>query len=319
MNPLISIIVPIFNTEKYLIECIESIRNQSYKNIQIILVNDGSTDKSLEICNLFAKNDSRIIVVNQQNSGVSSARNNGINISTGEYISFIDSDDYVNKNMIEHLYNTLVNNNTEICVLMNYTIKPIKSMRKYGTRLTKCEAIRELFLLRFPSSLWAYLYKRDVLCDVRLNNKIHFFEDFEFNFRALTKVENVALSFENYYYYRSHEISTNNQAINYKRMTCLHIYELCAENINKSDCKINSHSLFFQSHFLISVIFSILKSNTINDEFTDISKTKSRELLTKIIFSIFVPLSYKISIFLFVFSPKLLKILLNKRKFINEN
>jgi len=99
----ISIIVPIYNSEKYLKRCIESILKQTYTNIELILINDGSEDKSLEICEEYKKNDERIIIVNKENEGVSVARNIGIEKATGELISFVDADDYLEATFLQEL------------------------------------------------------------------------------------------------------------------------------------------------------------------------------------------------------------------------
>ena len=96
---MISIIVPIYNVELYLEKCIESIINQTYKDIEVILINDGSTDKSGIICDKYAKIDDRIIVLHKENGGVSSARNKGLDIAKGDYIAFVDPDDYIEPNM----------------------------------------------------------------------------------------------------------------------------------------------------------------------------------------------------------------------------
>lgn len=103
LNPKLSIIVPVFNAEKYLERCIKSILNQTYNNLEIILVNDGSTDKSLDICDFFAKVDSRISLISKINGGVASARNKGLEIASGEYIGFVDSDDHIDKYMYEKM------------------------------------------------------------------------------------------------------------------------------------------------------------------------------------------------------------------------
>ena len=95
MNKLISVIVPVYNAEKYLKECVESLINQTYINLEIILINDGSTDNSIQICNEYADYDSRIIVVDKLNEGVSKTRNLGIEIAKGDFITFVDSDDYI--------------------------------------------------------------------------------------------------------------------------------------------------------------------------------------------------------------------------------
>ncbi|MEG2898607.1 MAG: glycosyltransferase, partial [Eubacterium sp.] len=102
---LISLIIPIYNSEKFLDRCIQSIINQTYKNIEIILVNDGSIDQSLEICQLYKKRDNRIVIINKKNGGVGSARNIGLQKAKGDYIGFIDSDDYIDKETYEEYYN----------------------------------------------------------------------------------------------------------------------------------------------------------------------------------------------------------------------
>lgn len=114
MTHKISIIVPIYNTEKYLGNCLNSIINQTYKNLEIILINDGSTDNSLSICNNYKNKDNRIKIVNKTHTGVSDTRNIGIKNATGEYIGFVDSDDYIDKHMFEILLNNLENYNGDI-------------------------------------------------------------------------------------------------------------------------------------------------------------------------------------------------------------
>ena len=107
-SPLISVIVPIYNSEKYLRKCIESVINQTYNHLEIILINDGSKDTSLLICKEFEKKDNRIIIIDLPNRGVSNARNQGTSIANGVYIQYIDSDDFVDNIYIETLFNTII-------------------------------------------------------------------------------------------------------------------------------------------------------------------------------------------------------------------
>lgn len=122
-NDLISIIVPVYNAEKYLAKCIESIINQTYSNLEIILINDGSTDNSLEICNIYSKQDNRIKIIDKKNEGVSVARNLGIETSRGKWISFIDSDDWVDKDMFEKMAMKAKNSNFDIVICNCYINK----------------------------------------------------------------------------------------------------------------------------------------------------------------------------------------------------
>ena len=117
----VSIILPIYNVGVYLERSIESVRNQTLQEIEIILVNDGSEDESLKICKEYEKKDKRIKVIDKLNGGVSSARNAGLKIASGEYIAFLDPDDYVEMNMYENMYNKIMENNSDMCVC-NYII-----------------------------------------------------------------------------------------------------------------------------------------------------------------------------------------------------
>ncbi|MBQ3559395.1 MAG: glycosyltransferase family 2 protein [Agathobacter sp.] len=113
---LISIIVPIYKVEAYLERCVNSLKNQSYKNIEIILVDDGSPDRCPELCDELAKTDSRIRVLHKENGGLSSARNAGIDVAKGEYIVFVDSDDYIAENMLEKMHQRIVADRTDMCI-----------------------------------------------------------------------------------------------------------------------------------------------------------------------------------------------------------
>ena len=107
MKKLISIVLPIYNVENYIEKCMESVLNQTYKNIEIILVDGGSPDNCPIICDQYVKEDNRVKVVHKENGGLSDARNAGIKVANGDYITFIDSDDYVDKDYVEFLYNTI--------------------------------------------------------------------------------------------------------------------------------------------------------------------------------------------------------------------
>ena len=113
-NPLISVIVPVFNVETYVSRCISSILNQTYKNLEILLIDDGSTDSSGKICDSFAEKDTRLNVIHCKNHGVAAARNRGIEISKGTYISFIDSDDFIELDFYEYLMNLVRTTNCDV-------------------------------------------------------------------------------------------------------------------------------------------------------------------------------------------------------------
>ncbi len=122
MQPLISVIIPIYDVEDYLNRCVDSVLAQTYQNLEIILVDDGSPDNCCKICDDYAEKDSRVIVIHKENGGLSSARNKGIDVASGEYITFVDSDDCINRYMIEHLYSVLKITKVDmsICLLEDF-------------------------------------------------------------------------------------------------------------------------------------------------------------------------------------------------------
>ena len=113
-NPKISIIVPIYNVEDYLPRCIESICQQTYKNLEIILVNDGSTDNSSNICNLYAQKDDRILVIHKQNGGLVTARKEGLRVSSGDFVGFVDGDDYIEPDMYDNLLRVILDKHADV-------------------------------------------------------------------------------------------------------------------------------------------------------------------------------------------------------------
>ena len=119
-NYKVSIIIPVYNREEYLDRCISSMINQTFSNIEIILINDGSTDGSADICDSYAKKDSRIIVIHKPNGGVSSARNAGLEIMTGDYLCFCDSDDFFAPEMVEKTLKQILAENADMCTCNNY-------------------------------------------------------------------------------------------------------------------------------------------------------------------------------------------------------
>ena len=306
-TPIISIIVPVYNAENFLNQCIDSLINQTYKNIEIILINDGSTDGSLDICESFEKIDSRILIIDQNNQGVSQARNNGIKKAKGDYIGFVDSDDFVDINMYETMFNKIKLENTQCATLFNFTVKPQnKKNVNYCSPLNRHKAIEKLFLLEFPTSMWAYLYETKLIKDIGLSEDIHFFEDFEFNYNVLKQCKNISLCNEVLYNYRNNLLSVNHQEINAKKISCLMIHGKVKNDISiLNNKKLYQKSLFFKSHFIVSMILSIASSDEANQkEFSSQLRKHGNDFGYELISTKYIPFTYKALIILFSISPK---------------
>ena len=230
-NQLISIIVPIYNVEKYLKKCIESIINQTYKNIEIILVDDGSPDNCGIICDEYSQKDKRIIVIHKENGGLSDARNKGIDIAKGDYLTFIDSDDFVNIDYIEKLYNSIklnntklaqcgiskVNENNEIIEKLNYDENYIK---------TSHEILNELYGKHLIENVvvWNKMYAKELFKNIRFAvGKIH--EDEFTTYKLIYYSKNVAIVSDSLYNYRQNNASIMGRKFNIKRLNLLEALE----------------------------------------------------------------------------------------------
>ena len=168
---LVSIVVPVYNVEQYLEKSINSIINQSYKKIEIIIVNDGSTDGSLEICNSFKKKDNRIEIISKQNGGLSDARNVGIERAKGKYITFIDSDDYIDDNYVEAMISSIKENDSDICIASHRVLYPNtiidKSTKQNYVANSKEILSKMLYDDGIDVSAWAKLYKTELLSSIK--------------------------------------------------------------------------------------------------------------------------------------------------------
>ena len=214
----ISIIIPAYNVETYLERCLDSVLGQTYSDLEVIVINDGSVDRTGEIIDRYAKKDARIVPVHQSNSGLVMVRENGIQIATGDYVGFVDGDDAVESDMYERLLNNAINENADIshCGLCVYWADSHKEPH-YGTgkKYTQSgtEALKDLLDgVLFDSSLCNKLYRRELLKDSCLNKSIQSNEDLLRNFTVFSRANKVV--FEDFcgYQYWSRENSMSNDS-----------------------------------------------------------------------------------------------------------
>lgn len=201
MKQLVSVIVPVYNIDFFLPECIESILKQTYTQIELILVDDGSTDKSGEICEYYKKKDSRIIVLHKQNGGLSDARNAGIDIAKGNYITFIDGDDTIERNYIDYLVSLLQKYNVDIAACREY--RDVKHLIEASTLFLSFEEIMKYILTDkiVTPSAWGKMYSIALFKDIRYPKGM-LFEDFATIYKLLYKSGSIVQSNKELYFYR---------------------------------------------------------------------------------------------------------------------
>lgn len=204
--PLISIIIPVYNTGQYLDKCMESICAQTYRNIEMILVDDGATDGSGAKCDEWAAKDARVRVVHKQNGGLSDARNAGLNVATGEYIGFVDSDDWIEPDMYKFLYDNAVELDADIveCSFWKtYETKEKPARGAYGKTRVFGREEAQIMLMQdriVRNYVWSKLYRRELMEGIAFPvGKV--FEDILFTYKVYDKAEHVAFCPEPKYHY----------------------------------------------------------------------------------------------------------------------
>ena len=207
-QPLVSIILPVYNAQNHLARCVGSICAQTYRNLEIIILNDGSKDQSLPVCEEFRAKDSRILLVDKENSGVSDTRNLGLKLACGKYVQFVDSDDYLDPDFTEHLVTAAEENEADLVIAPYKMVIPDElgvmsvarppEVREYGF-LPAGVYDKDTFALRlmdkpasyFYSVLWNKLYRRDILTgnDIQFVSEMRWAEDLVFNLRYIQYAE----------------------------------------------------------------------------------------------------------------------------------
>ena len=247
-NELISIIVPIYNTEKYLHECLNSIQQQTYPYFECIMVNDGSTDSSGIICQEYVENDSRFRYFEKDNGGVASARNLGLERSGGAYITFIDSDDWVEPNYLDVLYTALKENDTDVAIstYKRFAQDGVFYLRSYSREddefLNIGTRSRDSFLEILPRlgeldhsfySISSKLIKREIIGNLLFDEQISYAEDLNFFFYLYLGVESVVYVRDYTYVYRTHDASTSQNVNELKALQELEIYKKMFQQIDR--------------------------------------------------------------------------------------
>lgn len=232
--PEISVIVPVYNVEEYLRPCIDSILEQTFTDFELILVDDGSPDRCGEICDEYEQIDKRIRVIHQENGGLSAARNAGLDVMSGEYVTFIDSDDLVDKKFLEELYDNIQNDKAQIslCQLQEFeNISEIKNL--YGSQPKRNVISGQqaaLAVYRYASGVgvaaWGKLYRKDLFDNIRFPvGKIH--EDQAIIPIVLFNAEVVSVSYEKLYFYRKVDNSIMNRTFSIQRYDDIEAVDRC--------------------------------------------------------------------------------------------
>lgn len=324
-NELISIIVPVYKVEKYLEKCVKSILKQTYTNLEIILVDDGSPDKCGQLCDELAKTDDRIKVFHKENGGLSDARNYGVERANGEYIGFVDSDDYIHECMYEELYKAIKKSGTSIAEcgvtrVYKNTLRPHYEGEDYFLVLDREGYLKEyLENKRLYGSAWCKLIHRDLAKKIKFpTGKIY--EDAFYTLELLKTVDKYTLISGNYYYYYIRENSITTRSFSSKDMDYIEIMNEI-EDYTLANFPIFKEQLLVRLTFAYISIFNQLLEvdNYKRKSEYKILKNKLKDNYFKVLSNKKAPKNLKAAMFLLSANERLYKFMLSKYKKYESN
>lgn len=281
----ITVIVPMYNAEEYIERCIRSIMEQTYKNLEIVIVNDGSQDNSLDICKRLQKRDNRIIIINQVNMGVSKARNNDLDVATGDFISFVDSDDTIKENFYDELIATQIVTNADIVVANVKCIDDNNQFFPYGNNnliknYNKEKFIKMLLNFKIGNAVWGKLFKQDCIKNLKFKN-IKINEDFIFFWDAINKSTNFSINFNaQYNYYININGSLTKKKFTKENMSMIEHIDNVLEDVNFSYPNLRNDAINYYNACLLHnliLYYDYLCSNSVDElYFVEINDMISR-------------------------------------------
>lgn len=265
----VSIIVPIYNVDQYIEKCIGSIMQQTYQNLEIILVDDGSPDDSGKIADEYALRDSRIKVIHKKNAGVSAARNTGIDAATGDYICFADGDDYVMPNYVEHLLKLCLDNDAEVAYTIDmFTTFHKEQVSNHFTQVISSEdATENILCYKVPIGVYSKMFKRSFLNEHKLRflEDVYIGEGFNFNTACFQRAKKVVLSSERIYFYRrDNETSAMTSFKEAKCLMALKAIDIIKDNLVLRTPRVLKAWKFAHWHTHFDMYCWIVNSNAIH-------------------------------------------------------
>lgn len=315
MKNKISIVIPVYNVVKYLQDCVSSLLCQTYQNFEIILVDDGSTDGSAELCDKLRERDARIVVVHQNNSGVSSARNKGIEVSTGQFIMFMDSDDWLEKDALDGLLCKLLQSKADICFANKY-FKDQNSLLIATDYVNDCSeptsiAIQQHLKHHFISSPWLSLARNTK--KVYFDCEVHIMEDWEYNFRLLASFHTFVMYDKAFYHYRTVGTSASKSPVSKRKLSCFLIPDKVRHFVHENMLPFEAEAKYVSVFLTYMMLVNYTSAGVQTKEDFDAIKKQARSILLYTLFSPFASLNNKVSILSGAISPKLFALLFTRK------
>ena len=304
-KPLISVIIPVYNVEKHLEKCLNSIINQTYKNLEIILINDGSTDKSGEICAKFSENDSRVKFIQQENSGVSRARNVGIENSSGDFFSFIDSDDYLELDTYEYLINIVEEKKVDAVNYEYYITYPTNEVQHIYNRVHYGLASREQAQYELVNNVafaWNKLFSKRLVDGLKFNEEVLRGEDSLFARQAFDKAESVWFDKRPLYHYVQSDESAVRGNFRKSQLTAVNLYDIYFNFYSEKFPELLPYCISSLNNLMVSLYYDMW-SDKLNYDIEQKNIVEIFKKYFKVASSCKISKKQKIKTYIFYWSP----------------
>ena len=306
MRPLITVVVPVYNVEKYLSRCLESIINQSYQNLQIVLVDDGSQDSSGRICDEYESRDRRIQVIHQPNSGLAGARNAGLAVAKGEYIGFVDSDDRISIDMFETLFEEIKKYDCDISICGRYletedgNIIPFFDLTE-SIVMNNHDAIRKFLVSdHIDSAVWDKLYKINLFDEIEFPKCRYVSEDVPVIYKVLCRAQKIVHCGKPLYYYLVRSGSTSHSKYTDKSMGLYHYFKEVRDEVSVRYPDLKEESNFYYLKSLL-YLFYLIQEGCPDNKVEKMIRNEIKTNLSAICKNRYLKKSYKIFAFAAMF------------------
>lgn len=309
MKTKVSIVVPVYNGQKYLAPCLESLQNQSWENLEILVVDDGSTDESLSIIQKMADNDSRIVPIVKKNGGVSSARNEGIKAASGDYLMFVDGDDWLEPQTIEEMLSIISLTDADCCFCDRYYKNQQERMAFYCATQNEVipaeQAVLDHLRMQFVASPCFSLLPLEKVKDCFFDTELHTLEDWEYNFRVLTRLKNIAVCHKAFYHYRTVQGSASKSNLNERKMTCFKIPEKVKQYSCKHGLPYKKQAESLDVHLLYYMLVCLANGDYIPKQAVQLKKIARKTVFPMLKEKKDLPLKKKLYVVMTAVSPRL--------------
>lgn len=237
-EPRISIVVPVYNVRDHLERCISSLKAQTLTDFEVIMVDDGSTDGSVGVCEHFVANDDRFKILTQSNMGVSNARNRAIRVARGEYLMFIDADDFIEPAALELMASRLDETGADACLCDSYyrgdSVRALPDIIRFSDKIDVEEVLVPHLAMRFVSALWVFMFRTSTVRHLLFEEKLHQMEDWDYILQFITRAHRIATCHDPLYHNVIREGSASYTPLNERVMTCLLLPALATAYVDTS-------------------------------------------------------------------------------------